>query len=257
MGEVGQNLLPQRPINSAVVSATGLPSSEYSPGYHRWRDQCYDTFVQTSLLEAVIPSIPGLENVLEQGTDVVEITSHTGSAIRKLARAFPDSRCVLTSNPRPTKDGKQGDPTINTGSPYRQFNLKYEIQEPTKMPADWSNKFGVVIAIQNIRDSPRPDVIAQEVHRILKPDGLFTMIESNMRSRIADNKEKPTALFVYTTSLFGSLPQSLSEDNGLGLGAAFGRESFKPFLEKAGFKSITLVPVPGDPMDSVSYVCKK
>ncbi|XP_071809069.1 S-adenosylmethionine-dependent methyltransferase Rv2258c-like [Asterias amurensis] len=241
----------------ALPGPSGLSSSEYSSGYHRWRDQCYDTFVQTSLLEAVIPSIPGLENVLEQGTDVVEITSNTGSAIRKLARAFPDSRCVLTSSPRTTTDGKQCDPSINTGSPYRQFNLKYETQDPTKLPADWSNKFGVVIAIQNIRDSPRPDVIAQEVHRILKPDGLFTMIESNMRSRIADNKEKPTALFVYTTSLFGSLPQSLSEDNGLGLGAAFGRESFKPFLEKAGFKSINLVPVPGDPMDSVSYVCKK
>ncbi|XP_038051693.1 uncharacterized protein LOC119742984 [Patiria miniata] len=242
-----------------TTGPTGIASADYSPSYHRWRNQCYDTFVQTSLLEAVVPSIPCFESILGQGTEVLEINSHNGSAARKLARAFPDSSFFLSNVPRLAHDDKNnpGDPTANPGSPYKQFNLKAETHDPTKLPADWSGKFGVVLAIQNIRDSPRPDVIAQEVYRILKPEGLFAMMESNMRSKIADNRDNPTAVFVYTCSLFSSLPQSLSEEGGLGLGTAFGRESFKPLLEKAGFQSITLVPVPGDPLDNVTYVCKK
>ena len=190
---------------------------------------------------------------------MLEINSHSGSAARKLARAFPESNFFLSNAPPPpTLDENKPDYFLtNTGSPYKQFNLKSETHEPTKLPADWSEKFGVVLAIQNVRDAPRPDVIMEEVYRILKPDGLLAMMESNMRSRIADNRDNPASVFVYTCSLFSSLPQSLSEQDGLGLGAAFGRESFRPLLEKVGFKSIILVPVPGDPLDSVTYVCKK
>ncbi|XP_022083548.1 uncharacterized protein LOC110975398 [Acanthaster planci] len=237
----------------------GITGGDYSPSYHQWRNQCYDTFVQASLLEAFIPSIPGFEAILGQGTNVLEINNHNGSAARKLARAFPESSFFLSNNPRMSKDEKSnsGDPLTTPSSPYKQFNLTVETHDPTNLPADWSGKFGVVLAIQNIRDTPRPDVIVQEVHRILKPEGLFAMMESNMKSRIADNRDNPASVFVYTCSLFSSLPQSLSDEAGLGLGAAFGRESFKPFLEKAGFKTITLVPVPGDPLDQVTYVCKK
>ena len=47
-------------------------------------------------------------------------------------------------------------------------NVTYEVQDATKLPADWTEKFDLIVCYDVIHDMGRPDLGVKELSRVLK-----------------------------------------------------------------------------------------
>ncbi len=90
---------------------------------------------------------------------------------------------------------------------------------------------------------------------MLKPDGIFSMVDVNAHSHPADNIGMPQAILKYTISLFHCMPVSLFFKDGAGLGTCWGKELAVQMLNDAGFADIQIKDYFRD--FNVHYIVKK
>ena len=118
-------------------------------------------------------------------------------------------------------------------------NITFEYQDGCKLPADWSDRFDFIIANDVVHDIPFVKLFLKEVMRVMKPGGIFLMVEVNLHSNVADNLKNPFASTLYGISLLHCLPISLSVEGSDGLGNTWGIEAQKQYLVEAGFENIS------------------
>lgn len=115
-------------------------------------------------------------------------------------------------------------------------NIHYIAYDAARLPQEWSNKFDYVTSFDAIHDQAYPDKALAEIFRVLKPGGLFSMVDVNAHTNVATNKAAfGSCPFLYTASLFHCMPVSLYFDGGMGLGTAWGKEKAAEMLSEAGF----------------------
>ncbi|RCN29150.1 methyltransferase domain protein [Ancylostoma caninum] len=137
-------------------------------------------------------------------------------------------------------------------------NLAFIQMDAGKMDADWENKYDVVTIFDACHDQMRPDLCLKEIYRVLKPGGVFGMLEVNGSSNVYKDKQEMglVATQMYGCSMFHCLPVSSNSEDALGLGAMWGKERAVKLLKEAGFKDITVLPTPQFVIN-ILYVCKK
>ena len=135
-------------------------------------------------------------------------------------------------------------------------NISFELHDAGKLPADWSNQFDYVTSVYSIHDTGRPDLVLGEIHRVLKPGGIYVMVEYQSSTNVTENKGRPMMEFLYCASLLHCVPTSLAQEGGIGAGACWGDDTMARFLKEAGFESVDKQPYPGFEA-LVCFICKK
>ncbi|ETN79825.1 hypothetical protein NECAME_09580 [Necator americanus] len=137
-------------------------------------------------------------------------------------------------------------------------NLAFIQINVAKMDDDWTDKFDIVTIFDACHDQMRPDLCLKEIHRVLKPGGVFGMLEVDSTSNVFKDKQEKgiTAAQMYGSSMFHCLPVGSNSEDALALGAMWGRERAVKMLEDAGFSNITVKPTPQFEQN-VLYVCSK
>ena len=120
-------------------------------------------------------------------------------------------------------------------------NVSFTFQDGCNMPPDWSNKFDVLMVWDVVHDVPHSQRFLEEIYRVLKPDGLFFMMDIKTHSELGDNMCNGGAPTLYGLSLFHCMPVSLNHEGGEGLGTCWGIEKQRQYLENAGFIDIELL----------------
>ncbi|VDM72576.1 unnamed protein product, partial [Strongylus vulgaris] len=89
-------------------------------------------------------------------------------------------------------------------------NLTFTQMNAAKMDASWTDKYDVVMIFDACHDQMRPDLCLKEVHRVLKPGGVFGMLEVNGSSNIYKDKKELGLMAgqMYGCSMFHCLPVS-------------------------------------------------
>ena len=116
-------------------------------------------------------------------------------------------------------------------------NLTFGVADGCDMPRDWSERFDVLVTWDVVHDVPHSSRFLREIRRVLKPGGMFLMIDINTKSDVADNIGNDSAIGVYGYSLFHCLPTAMADKHSEGLGAAWGVEMQKEYLQRTGFIS--------------------
>ncbi|CAJ0590204.1 unnamed protein product [Cylicocyclus nassatus] len=137
-------------------------------------------------------------------------------------------------------------------------NLDFTQMNAAKMDANWSNKFDVIMIFDACHDQTRPDLCLKEIYRVLKPGGVFGMLEVNGSSNIYKDKQELglVAGQMYGCSMFHCLPVSSNSEDALCLGAMWGKERAQKLIKEAGFEQVDVVPTPQFAFN-ILYVCKK
>ncbi|XP_070582195.1 S-adenosylmethionine-dependent methyltransferase Rv2258c-like [Ptychodera flava] len=182
-----------------------------------------------------------IHSLLESGITVVDIGCGHGMFVCTMAREFPNSQFygVDFCDEYLQVARKEASKRALT-------NVTFEAHDVVKLPADWSSKFDYVTAIDTIHDQAYPDVVLKEVYKLVKPGGYFSMIDVNASSNIRENMDHPMGPCYYATSLMHCMSVSLYFENGMGLGAMWGKEKAKEMVEKVGFRCVQLEPQPDD-----------
>jgi hypothetical protein len=95
-----------------------------------------------------------------------------------------------------------------------------------------------VTTFDAIHDKAKPLNVLRGIHRTLKSDGLYLMQDISGTSQVHKDTEHPIGTFLYTISCMHCMTVSLAQ-GGEGLGAMWGEQKTREYLQKAGFRSIT------------------
>ncbi|CAJ0590202.1 unnamed protein product [Cylicocyclus nassatus] len=125
-------------------------------------------------------------------------------------------------------------------------NLSFVQMDGAKMDDDWSDKFDLVTIFDACHDQMRPDLCLKEIHRVLKPGGLFGMVEVDGTSNVLKDKQEmgDLAAAQYAYSVFHCLPTASNSEDALGLGTMWGKEKAVKMLKEAGFNDVKVIPTP-------------
>ncbi|MDX9857869.1 MAG: class I SAM-dependent methyltransferase [candidate division Zixibacteria bacterium] len=208
----------------------GVPYSAYPRFHEVMAEESAQTTV-SGLFDAILPLVPGLDDRLHSGIDVLDIGCGRGKALIAMAQRYPNSR--FTGYDLSTEAIASA---VEQTEQLGLTNLKFAPVDLTH----WSEEsaFDLVTAFDAIHDQSRPDIVLDNINRALRDDGVFLMQDIAASSNVENNIENPLGAFIYTISCMHCMTVSLAQ-GGLGLGAAWGEELARSMLAESGFEHVT------------------
>ncbi|MCA9003738.1 MAG: methyltransferase domain-containing protein, partial [Planctomycetaceae bacterium] len=218
----------------------GVPYSEFARFHEVMAEESYNSVV-CGLFEYILPLVPGLEDKLKAGIDVLDIGCGSGLALIEMAAAFPESRFTGFDISEESIGRAQASATKRGVK-----NVTFRVQDVSQM--NLTDTFDLITAFDVIHDQARPDQVLREVNAALKPGGTFLMQDIAASSDVEQNITNPLGPMFYTISTMHCMTVSLAQ-GGAGLGTCWGKELACSMLEDAGFNNIDVQELPHDIMN--------
>ncbi|GMS81962.1 hypothetical protein PENTCL1PPCAC_4137 [Pristionchus entomophagus] len=207
------------------------------------------------LISDYFPLIDMSEKLAEGSLKVLDVGCGSGYHALKMASTYP--KCEIHGADISEKAiGMAKDSLKEQG----HKNLTFHVEDAGKMPSEWTNTFDFITIFDACHDQMRPDLCLNEIYRMLKPGGVFAMLEIRGCSNIHADKVKhgPFASAFYAVSMFHCLPVGSNRSDALCMGAMWGEQRAKKLIEDAGFKKEHVqVFEPAYFPINIVYLCKK
>jgi ubiquinone/menaquinone biosynthesis C-methylase UbiE len=228
----------------------GVPYSRYTR-FHEVMAEDSGQSILPSLETHIVPLVPGLAERLSKGIRMLDVGCGRGRVINRLAALYPKSRFVgMDLSKEATASGREdariaGNANIEfVAMDLSDFDRKAEPEA-----------FDFVTTFDAIHDQAWPLHVLKGIHRTLKPEGVYLMQDIGGSSHVHKNIDHPFGTFLYTASCLHCMTVSLAQ-GGEGLGAMWGEEKTREYLQKAGFRSVTTHRLAHDPMNNWYVVAK-
>lgn len=192
-----------------------------------------DLSVVAAIESQVLPLVPGLTERLAQGIRVLDVGCGRGRALQRMAELFPRSR-FLGLDFSQEAIGHAGEESARLGLQNIEFRATDLSDFDVKAEPE---AFDLITAFDAIHDQGKPLNVLKGIHRALKSDGVFLMQDISGTSHVHKDAEHPIGTFLYTISCMHCMTVSLAQ-GGEGLGAMWGEEKTRQYLERAGFRSV-------------------
>ncbi len=227
---------------------------EHYPKFQEFMTELADAKHRQVLVDTFLPSVDGgrLVQRLQSGISVCDLGCAEGIAVILMAQAFPKSGF--------TGIDVSGDviaKATETASEMGIRNIRF-LQRDAASRAEihqFEGCFDYITAFDAIHDQTRPMEALKNVRFMLKPDGLFSMVDIAASSYLSENRIHPMGAFLYTVSLMHCMPVGLV-DGGAGLGMMWGRQKAVDMLKSAGFDSISVTEIPNDSFN-LHFLCHR
>lgn len=201
-----------------------------------------------TLIDVVLPLVPGLTAKLKAGIDVADIACGSGHAINIMAKAYPNSR--FTGYDFSEEGVAAGSKEAKTMS---LKNAKFEAQDVSKM--NGKDQFDLITVFDAIHDQAKPRDVLKNIHNLVRPGGMFLCTDIAASSKLEENLEHPLAPAFFSISTMHCMTVSLAL-NGEGLGNMWGTQKALELFGEAGFKDVDVKQVEGDILNNY-YIAKK
>ena len=219
----------------------GVPYSSYKRFHEVMEEESAQT-VLSGLFDWIIPLVPGLEEKLKEGINVLDVGCGNGRAINIMANQFPRSKFTGydISEEAITKAQLQAKTHDNK-------NVKFEVKDISKFLNSSKNlSFDLITAFDAIHDQADPATALKNIVSLLDgQDGIFLMQDILSSSLLQNNINHPVGTFLYTISCLHCMTVSLAQ-GGIGLGAMWGKEKAVEMLKEAGFMHVEVKTLPHD-----------
>ncbi|RAZ92428.1 SAM-dependent methyltransferase [Mesorhizobium hawassense] len=219
--------LDEEKVRQAFRSGKGLGWHDHSACLFRGTERFFRPGYNANLIGSWLPALDGVVEKLEQGIDVADVGCGHGASTVLMATAYPNSRFVgfdyhAPSIERARAAAKEAGVAGNT---------RFEVA-PAK---DFPGTYDLVAFFDCLHDMGDPEGAAKHVHKALKPDGTWMIVEPFAHDQLSENLN-PVGRIYYAASTFICTPASLSQEVGLGLGAQAGEARLRKVVAGGGFK---------------------
>jgi ubiquinone/menaquinone biosynthesis C-methylase UbiE len=211
----------------------GVPYEKF-PRFHEVMAEDSGQSVLSSLESHILPLVPGLAERLVKGLRMLDVGCGRGRILSRLAQLYPRSEFVgMDLSPEAigfarAEVSKQG--LDNVEFVAADLSNFHEAAEPAR--------FDFVTTFDAVHDQAQPLNVLKGIHRTLKSDGVYLMQDISGTSHVHKDVEHPIGTFLYTVSCMHCMTVSLAQ-GGEGLGAMWGEEKTREYLQRAGFRSVT------------------
>ena len=227
---------------------------DHYPRFQQFMTELANAKHREVLVDVFLPSVDDgkLIQCLSKGIHVCDLGCGEGVAAILMAEAFPESRFtgIDISEDVLNTGRKNADAMGLTNIEFSNLDAAVIKDNP-----DMKDAYDYITAFDAIHDQSRPLDALKSVHAMLKPGGLFSMVDIAAKSSIQGNMDHPMGPFLYTVSLMHCMPVGLA-DNGEGLGMMWGKEKALDLLSQAGFKRMEVLEIPQDSFN-LHYLCTK
>jgi 2-polyprenyl-3-methyl-5-hydroxy-6-metoxy-1,4-benzoquinol methylase len=237
-------------VETAIVGAFrnggGVPYTAFDR-FHELMAESSRTILEATLFERTLPLVPELADRLDAGIDVCDIGCGQGVALLMMAQRFPRSRFVGVDF------AAEAIVEARLDAQRRQLtNATFSAEDAAGFHRPQS--FDFILAFDAIHDQAAPRRVLRAIREALRPGGVFLMVDVATSSRLEQNLDNPFAPFLFTVSTMHCMTVSLAA-GGEGLGACWGEEKACELLAEAGFPTVEVSKVDGDPLNAY-YVCR-
>lgn len=209
----------------------GVPYSKYKR-FHEVMAEDSGQSVMSALESHIVPLVPGLAEQLERGIKVLDLGCGRGRIIHRLATLYPKSRFVGIDFSSDAID-------YATREAKGLANVEYRVQDLSDFDRTAEPEaFDFVTTFDAIHDQAKPLNVLRGIHRTLRTDGVYLMQDISGTSHVHKDCEHPIGTLLYTVSCMHCMTVSLAQ-GGEGLGAMWGEEKTREYLERAGFREVT------------------
>ncbi len=210
----------------------GVPYEKF-PRFHTVMAEDSGQSVLSSLESHVLPLIPGLTDRLAQGIRVLDVGCGSGRILNRLAELYPKSRFVGLD-----LSGEAIETARQEASKKGLRNVEFFMRDLSDFSETAEREaFHFITTFDAVHDQAKPQHVLQGIHGALKSDGVYLMQDIRGSSYVHKNIGHPLGPFLYSLSTMHCMTVSLAQ-GGEGLGAMWGEEKTREYLEKVGFRSI-------------------
>ncbi|MCP4694486.1 MAG: class I SAM-dependent methyltransferase [Desulfobacterales bacterium] len=238
-------------VTEGFRTGRGVAYENY-PRFQDFMGQLADAKHGRVLVSDFLPSVDDGRIVerMKRGVRVCDLGCAEGVALILMAEAFPASEFVGVDIA-----GEALEKARAMAEGLRNVSFINKDAAALARDSELADSFDYITAFDAIHDQTRPMEAMRGAYAILKPGGVFSMVDIAASSRLADNVDHPMGPFLYTVSLMHCMPVGLV-DGGTGLGMMWGRQKAVGMLEEAGFTRVDVNEIPDDPFN-LHFFCKK
>lgn len=210
----------------------GVPYEKY-PRFHAVMAEDSGQSVISSLESHVLPLIPGLTDRLSSGIRVLDVGCGSGRIMNRLAELYPKSSFTGIDLSREAIETASGE-----ASKKGLRNIEFIVRDVSNLETSAEPEvFDFITTFDAVHDQAKPLDVLKGIHRTLKADGWYMMQDIRGSSHVHNNIGHPIGTFLYAISTMHCMPVSLAQ-GGEGLGAMWGEEKTREYLQKAGFRHV-------------------
>jgi SAM-dependent methyltransferase len=183
-----------------------------------------------NIVQNWLPALDGVVTKLERGAKVADVGCGLGHSTFIMAKAFPNSTFIGYDFHKPSIEHA----TKRTRESRGAGNLRFEVATAKDFPA---GDLDLVTCFDVLHDLGDPVGAATHVHRSLKPDGTWMLMEPLAGDATEDNLG-PRGRVAYAFSTMACVPASLSQEVGMALGAQAGQRKLTEVIKAGGFSRV-------------------
>lgn len=189
--------------------------------------------VLSSLESHILPLVPGLTDRLAAGIRVLDLGCGRGLIMTRLAELYPKSRFTGMDLSPEAIAYARGEASKKALKNINFIAIDLSNFDETAQP----ESFDFITTFDAIHDQAKPLSVLNGIHRALKTGGIYLMQDISGSSQVHKNIAHPIGTFLYTVSCMHCMTVSLAQ-GGEGLGAMWGEEKTREYLQRAGFRSV-------------------
>jgi 2-polyprenyl-3-methyl-5-hydroxy-6-metoxy-1,4-benzoquinol methylase len=211
----------------------GVPYSRFTR-FHEVMAEDSGQSVLSSLESHILPLVPGLTDRLANGIRVLDAGCGRGRILHRLASLYPRSRFVGLDLSADAIGYARGE-----ASRAGLENVEFVAADLTDFHRTAeAEAFDFITTFDAVHDQAKPLNVLEGIHRALKEDGIYLMQDISGTSHVDKDIDHPIGTFLYAISCMHCMTVSLAQ-GGEGVGAMWGEETTRQYLQRAGFRSIT------------------
>jgi SAM-dependent methyltransferase len=221
------SVLDSPKIVEAARSGAGFGWHEHGPDVFEGCERFLLTSYGANVAAAWLPALDEVVAKLEKGATVADVGCGRGASTILMARAFPNSNFTGSD---------YHDGSIETARRRAQeAGLRRRVRfELAPAEAYSGTGYDLVTMFDCLHEMGDPVAAARHVHRTLKPDGTWMIVEPLAGDRVEENLN-PVGRAYYGFSTLLCTPASLSQGVGLALGAQAGEARIADVASAGGF----------------------
>jgi len=215
-------------ILEAFRTGEGVGWDEHDAGLFEGTERFFRPNYAANLVSNWLPSLDGVVDKLQKGARVADVGCGHGASTILMAQAFPNSTFVGFDYHGPSV-GAARRKAARAGV----ANATFEVATAKDFHG---SQYDLVTFFDCLHDMGDPRGAAGHVHRMLRPNGAWMIVEPFAGDHIEDNLN-PVGRVFYSASTMICTPASRAQEVGLCLGAQAGMARLREVVTGGGFRS--------------------
>lgn len=219
--------LDEQKATAAIRTGEGIPWGDHSTCLFCGTERFFRPMYAANLIDAWLPALDGVTAKLGAGAKVADVGCGHGSSTILMAQAYPNSTFHGFDFHGPSIDHARE----RARSAGVARNTVFEVVTAKEFPGE---DYDLVAIFDALHDMGDPVGACKHITESLADNGTFMLVEPMAGDALEDNQHALGQIY-YAFSTTVCVPNSLSQEVGLALGAQAGEKRLTQVLKEGGF----------------------